>query len=76
MLDRSQKIASILAHQYSVGLGDRVMVVAYNSIDLYEILFACWRLGAIYMPVNWRLAPPELAAIVPRAQSAELVEKR
>lgn len=73
MLDRSQKIASILAHQYSVGLGDRVMVVAYNSIDLYEILFACWRLGAIYMPVNWRLAPPELAAIVEDATPTVMI---
>jgi fatty-acyl-CoA synthase len=73
MLDRSQRIASVLAHQYSVGPGDRVMVVAYNSTDLYEILFACWRLGAIYMPVNWRLAPPELAAIVEDATPTVMI---
>lgn len=49
------------------------MVVAYNSTDLYEILFACWRLGAIYMPVNWRLAPPELAAIVEDATPTVMI---
>ena len=63
MFDRSRRIASVLAGQYQVSQGDRVMVLAYNSTDLYEILFACWRLGAAYMPVNWRLAPPEVAAI-------------
>ena len=64
MFDRSRRIASVLANQFGVSAGDRVMVVAYNSADLYEILFACWRIGAIYMPVNWRLARPEIAAIV------------
>lgn len=49
------------------------MVVAYNSSDLYEILFACWRLGAIYMPINWRLAPPELAAIVEDASPTVMI---
>jgi fatty-acyl-CoA synthase len=44
--------------------GDRVMVLARNSTDVYEVLFACWRIGAVFMPVNWRLAPSEIADIV------------
>jgi fatty-acyl-CoA synthase len=40
------------------------MALARNSTDIYEMMFACWRLGAAFMPVNWRLAPPELAEIV------------
>ncbi|MFL2770763.1 MAG: AMP-binding protein [Rhodospirillaceae bacterium] len=63
MYDRSKRIASILSSTYSVGPRDRVMVVAYNSSDLYQILFACWQLGAAYMPINWRLSPPEIKAI-------------
>lgn len=63
MYDRSRRIAGVLKEVYGISPGDRVMVVAYNDTDLYEILLACWRIGAIYMPVNWRLAPPELAAI-------------
>ena len=50
--------------------GDRVMVLARNSTDVYETLFACWRIGAVFMPVNWRLAPSEIADIVADATPA------
>ena len=73
MYDRSRRIAGVLASDYGIGAGDRVMVIAYNSTDLYEILFACWRLGAIYMPVNWRLAASELAAIVADATPSMMI---
>ena len=50
--------------------GDRVMVLARNSTDVYETLFACWRIGAVFMPVNWRLASSEIADIVADAAPA------
>lgn len=46
------------------------MILARNSTDIYEIMFAAWRLGAVFMPVNWRLAPRELAEIVGDAEPA------
>ncbi len=73
MHDRSQRIASVLANTYGIKAGDRVMVLGYNAGDLYQILFACWRLGAVYMPVNWRLAPPEVAAIVADATPSLII---
>lgn len=76
MYDRSRRIASLMVNQFGVDPGDRVMVVAYNSTDLYEILFACWRIGAIYMPVNWRLAAPEIAAIVDDATPTMMISDR
>jgi fatty-acyl-CoA synthase len=56
-----------------VQAGDRVMVLARNSTDVYETLFACWRLGAVFMPVNWRLAPSEIADILADATPALVV---
>ena len=53
--------------------GDRVMVLARNSTDVYEVLFACWRIGAVFMPVNWRLAPSEIADILADATPALVV---
>ena len=50
--------------------GDRVMVLARNSTDVYETLFACWRIGAVFIPVNWRLASSEIADIVADAAPA------
>ena len=76
MYDRSRRIAAVLAATYNVKAGDRVMVLATNAGDLYQILFACWRVGAVYMPVNWRLAPPEVSAIVADATPAIIIADR
>lgn len=56
-----------------VGPGDRVMVLARNSTDVYETMFACWRLGAVFMPVNWRLSVSEVAEIVDDAAPSLVV---
>lgn len=40
--------------------GDRVAVVAGNRAETLALLFACAEVGAILMPLNWRLAVPEL----------------
>ena len=44
--------------------GDRVAVLAHNSSDLFELQFACARIGAVFAPMNWRLTVPELRFIV------------
>jgi fatty-acyl-CoA synthase len=41
--------------------GDRVLVHARNSIDYIETMFACWMAGAVFVPTNFRLTPPEVA---------------
>jgi len=41
--------------------GDRVAVLSINRAEYIEILFASARLGAIVVPLNWRLTPAELA---------------
>jgi len=40
--------------------GDRIAVVLLNCIEFLEAYFAAAKLGAIFVPLNWRLAPPEL----------------
>jgi len=42
-----------------VGPGDRVAFLGLNNPETLGLLFACARLGAILVPLNWRLAPPE-----------------
>ncbi len=41
--------------------GDRVLVHARNSADYIEVMFACWMVGAVFVPTNFRLTPPEVA---------------
>ena len=62
--DRVGRLASGLRSAYGIGRGDRVGVLAHNSSDLCEIQFACARLGAVFVPMNWRLTVPELTFIV------------
>ncbi|MBT3532470.1 MAG: AMP-binding protein [Rhodospirillaceae bacterium] len=72
---RVSRLANMLAGQLGVGRGDRVAHLGYNSPELLELLFACARLGAMLVPLNWRLAPPEHVWILqncePRAVLAE-----
>ncbi|HVB17749.1 MAG TPA: long-chain fatty acid--CoA ligase [Stellaceae bacterium] len=44
--------------------GDRVAIVSLNNDRYFELMFAAPALGAIVVPVNTRLAPPEIAYIL------------
>jgi fatty-acyl-CoA synthase len=64
MDDRTSRLATALAETFDVGPGDRVAVLANNNSNFFEVEFACWKLGAIFVPLNWRLALAELEFIV------------
>ena len=56
---RIQRVAAALSNELAVTRGDRVGFLGYNSPDMIILMFACARLGAILVPLNWRLAAPE-----------------
>jgi len=60
---RITRLALHLVHQLGVAPGDRVAVLCHNDSDVFEIQFACQRAGAIFLPLNWRLAVPKLEFI-------------
>ena len=64
MNDRTTRLAAVLAADFAVGHRDRVAVLANNNTNFFEVQFACWKLGAVFVPLNWRLAVPELEFIV------------
>lgn len=47
-----------------LGHGDRVAWYGLNHPDVFVLLFACARIGAVLVPLNWRLATEEIAQIV------------
>ena len=55
-----------------IARGDLVGVLAGNRREIVELYFACGRIGAALVPLNWRLAAPELAPIVADARPAVL----
>lgn len=61
---RARALAVWLHASYGVAQGDRVAMLALNSPEYLDAFFACALLGAIFTPLNWRLTPLELAAIL------------
>jgi fatty-acyl-CoA synthase len=47
-----------------VAQGDRVALLCRNRIEFFELLFACARLGAILVPLNWRMPARELEPLL------------
>jgi fatty-acyl-CoA synthase len=64
---RIRRLAAMLKHGLGVGRGDRVAHLGYNSPELLDLVFACARLGAMVVPLNWRLAAPEHLYILENA---------
>ncbi len=56
---RVERLAGTLAAR-GVGPGDRIAFLGANDPAQIVLLAACTRLGAIQVPLNWRLATPEL----------------
>ena len=56
-----------------VSKGDRVGLLAMNGIEFFETFFAIAKLGAVCVPLNWRLVPDELEFILNDAGVSTLV---
>jgi fatty-acyl-CoA synthase len=56
-----------------VGAGDRVALLAGTRAECVALFHGCLRRGAVLVPLNWRLAPGELARVLADARPALLV---
>ncbi len=64
MRRRIYALATMLTTEFGLSAGDRVALLASNSIEYLEAIFACALMGAIAVPLNWRLTTPELHVIL------------
>lgn len=60
-------------HERGVVAGDVVGLLSYNCTEFLETIFAANHVGAIAMPINWRLAAPELRYILDHSEARALV---
>jgi fatty-acyl-CoA synthase len=75
----AQRIAATaraLKSQLGAGRGDRVAILSLNHPDYLVLLYACARLGAMLVPLNWRLAVPEQVFILADASVKVLVVEK
>jgi len=64
-----QSAASGLA-AHGIRHGDRILVHSRNSQAMFETMWAAWMLGAIWVPTNFRLTPPEVAYLAQSSGAA------
>jgi O-succinylbenzoate-CoA ligase len=66
-LDRRSAATAAGLAKFGVSRGDVVAVLLYNCPEFVEAMFAVSRLGAVFMPINWRLAGEEVSYIATHA---------
>ena len=72
-LDRAvDRLAAWLTGRLGPASGSRVATLVRNCPDMVVLHLACARAGAIFVPLNWRLAADEIAALVADAAPALL----
>src|SRR5215212_8384284 len=76
LAERIAAAARALKSQLGVGRGDRVAILSLNHPDYLVLLYACARLGAMLVPLNWRLAVPEQMFILSDASVKALVVEK
>jgi fatty-acyl-CoA synthase len=59
-LDMRAAKAARLMRQRGVSDGDRVAILCRNRAEFFELLFACAKIAAILVPLNWRMPAAEL----------------
>ncbi|MGQ0622468.1 MAG: long-chain-fatty-acid--CoA ligase [Panacagrimonas sp.] len=72
---RSNRVANALL-KLGIQPGMRVAFLGKNTVRYFEILFGVNKLGAALLPLNWRLAAPEMAAILQDATPVLLIADR
>ena len=70
--ERVNRTANALNHS-GIAKGERVALMMSNCSEFLEVFFACAKTGAIMVPLNFRLALPELLYILKDAEPAILI---
>lgn len=62
--ERASRFAEFMQREWKIQPSQRVSILTPNGTDYFEALYACAKIGAILVPLNWRLAVPELQSIL------------
>ena len=69
---RANRIAHVLRAK-GVRKGDRVALLLMNGVEYLEAYFGAAKIGAVMVPLNWRLVPDELEFIIGDAGAVVLI---
>ncbi|MFK7997110.1 MAG: acyl-CoA synthetase [Granulosicoccus sp.] len=70
---RVSALSAAMKTRFNVQAGDRVLVQSANNIQITEVMLACWRIGAVWVPSNYRQRPDEVAYLAEKAEVTLMV---
>lgn len=70
---RASQLATVMRDNWDAKAGDRLAILAKNSAEYFVFQQACIKLGAMMLPLNWRLAVPELVFICNNAEALGII---
>ena len=73
---RATRVAGQLQAEFGILPGDRVACLAGNRIEYIDLYFACGKLGAVLVPLNFRLPGSAVAELVEDCAPGVLVYER
>jgi fatty-acyl-CoA synthase len=72
-LDRRVDAMAVALAARGIGKGDRVLVQSKNCNQMFESMFACFRLGAVWVPTNFRPTADEVAFLAKASGAAAMI---
>ena len=72
-LDRRVDAIGTALSDRGVAKGDRVLVQSRNCNQFFESMFACFRIGAVWVPTNFRQTPDEVAYLAEASGASAMI---
>lgn len=70
---QAARFAAAATTNWGLSAGDRVAYLGHSRAEFFAMLFGCAKAGLILVPLNWRLALPELAVLLEDCMPAALI---
>lgn len=72
-LNQRAHAVAVSLREHAIQLGDRVARLAASSVDYLDLFFACSKLGATFVPLNWRLSAAEITTQIEQTKLQNVV---
>ena len=71
--ERAARLAAAARDHWGLEEGDRLAYLGHSRAEFFAMLFGCAKAGLILVPLNWRLAVPELEVLVEDCDPGALI---
>lgn len=72
---RATRLAHYLQRKLAIQPGDRVACLSGNRIEYIDLYFACGKIGAVLVPLNYRLPPKAILELLSDCQPSVLLHE-